>query len=101
MLRGSAHGTTSQRVFYYLSRTLAGGLVGFFVIAMATSAGGGQHNSLDIHLYYWAAAIGAALGLTIAALPRLLHPRDWPTIDEFRRDSPSSDSPSQQDRDRR
>ena len=83
-LRGSPYGTPSQRVLYYLSRTLAGGLVGFFVIAMATSTRGGQHNSLDIHLYYWAAAIGAGLGFGLAALPLLLHPRDWPTMDEFR-----------------
>lgn len=92
VLRGSAHGTRSQRILYYVSRTLMGGIAGFFVIAMATSAGGGQHNSLDVHLYYWAAAIGAGLGLGLAALPRLLHPRDWPTMDEFRREAPPRES---------
>jgi len=85
VLRGNANGTAGQRAFYYVSRTLAGALAGFFVIALATSGGRGQHNSLDIHLYFWAAAIGAGLGIGIAVLPRLIHPRDWPTAEEFRR----------------
>jgi len=91
-LRGDAHGTFGQRAFYYLSRTLAGAIAGFFVIALATSGGRGQHNSLDIHLYFWAAAVGAGLGIGIAVLPRLIHPRDWPTAEEFRRGAAPRDS---------
>ena len=84
-LRGDAEGNTFQRVRFYGFRLLMGGLVGFFIVAMATPSRerGGDGFSLDIYLAGIAA--GAVVMLAFAIVPRLLHPRDWPTRDELRR----------------
>ena len=62
-----------------------GAIVGFFILAMATPSRerGGEGFSLEIYLA--GAAAGAALMLAFAIVPRLLHPKDWPTREEFRR----------------
>ena len=55
------------------------------IVAMATSPRGGEHNSFDLSIYLAAIAAGGVLALLIVTIPRLLHPKDWPTADEFRR----------------
>lgn len=84
-LRGNPDGSFGQRARYYVSRVVAGAVAGFFVVALSTSAGGGQHTSLDLDFYYWGAAIGALVALVLVTLPRLIRPKDWPTPEEFRR----------------
>jgi hypothetical protein len=83
-LRGDAEGRTFQRVRFYGFRLLMGGLVGFFIVAMATPSRerGGDGFSLDI--YFAGIAAGALVMLAFAIVPRLLHPKDWPTRDDFR-----------------
>ena len=92
-LRGDADGSLFQRVRYYGFRLVMGGVVGFVVVAMATPSRerGGEGFSLEIYL--GAIAAGAALMLAFAIVPRLLHPRDWPTRDEFRRGGEKKDGP--------
>lgn len=85
-LRGNPNGGTGQRVLYYVSRMLGGAIAGFFVIALATPAREGQHQQgFGLELYFGAAAVGAVLALAIVTIPRLLHPKDWPTAEEFRK----------------
>lgn len=84
-LRGDADGSVLQRMRFYGFRLIMGGVIGFFVVAMATPSRerGGEGFSLGIYLAGIAA--GAVLMLAFAIVPRLLHPKDWPTRDEFRR----------------
>lgn len=85
-LRGNPDGSVGQRLLYYFSRALGGGVAGFFVIALATPAREGQHQQgFSLGLYIGAIAAGAVLALVIVTIPRLLHPKDWPTAEEFRR----------------
>lgn len=83
-LRGDADGGTFQRARFYGFRLLMGGIVGFFIVAMATPSRerGGEGFSLDIYLAGIAA--GAVAMLAFAIVPRRLHPKDWPTRDELR-----------------
>lgn len=87
-LRGDADGSAFQRVRFYGFRLIMGGVIGFFVVAMATPSRerGGDGFSLDIYLAGIAA--GAMLTLAFAIVPRILHPKDWPTREEFRRGAP-------------
>src|SRR5262245_53896531 len=84
-MRGDADGSGFERLRFYGFRLLMGGLIGFFIVAMATPSRerGGEGFSLDIYLAGIAA--GAVVMLAFAIVPRLLHPKDWPTRDEFRR----------------
>jgi hypothetical protein len=87
-MRGDAGGSAFQRVRFYGFRLIVGGIVGFFIVAMATPSrerGGGEGFSLEIYLVGIAA--GAVVMLAFAIVPRLLHPKDWPTHEEFRRGS--------------
>jgi hypothetical protein len=85
VLRGDCEGNFLRRAQYYVFNAVAGGLVAFMIVAMATPSRdrGGQGFSLEIYL--GAIAAGAVLGLAIAIVPRLLRPKDWPTHEEFRR----------------
>ncbi len=84
-LRGNAEGSAFERVRFYGFRLIMGGVVGFFVVAMATPSRerGGEGFSLEIYLA--AAAAGAVLTLAFSIVPRLVRPKDWPTREEFRR----------------
>jgi len=84
-IRGDAEGAFWQRALYYTFRVVIGGIVGFMIIAMATPSRdrGGEGFSLEIYL--GAIAAGAVLALAFSIVPRLLHPKDWPTREEFRR----------------
>lgn len=84
-LRGDADGGAFQRIRFYGFRLIMGGVIGFFVVAMATPSRerGGEGFSFEIYLAGIAA--GAVLTLAFAIVPRLLHPKDWPTREEFRR----------------
>jgi len=83
--RGDAEGTGFQRVRFYAFRLVIGGIVGFMIVAMATPSRerGGEGFSLEVYL--GAIAAGAVVLLAASIVPRLLHPKDWPTRDEFRR----------------
>ena len=85
VLRGDPEGSFLRRAQYYVFNAMAGGIVGFMIVAMATPSRerGGEGFSLEIYL--GAIAAGAVLGLAIAIVPRFLHPKDWPTREEFRR----------------
>jgi len=99
-LRGDADGTGFQRFRFYGFRLLMGGIIGFFIVAMATPSRerGGDGFSLDIYLA--AIVAGAVVVLAFSVVPRLLHPKDCPTRDEFRRgappekDEPPADGPA-------
>jgi hypothetical protein len=84
-LRGDADGGTFARVRFYGFRLLMGGLIGFFIVAMATPSRDHRGEGFSIEIYLAAIAAGAAVMLAVAIVPRLLRPKDWPTADEFRR----------------
>jgi hypothetical protein len=94
-MRGDAHGSTFARLRFYGFRLLMGGVVGFFIVAMATPSRerGGEGFSLEIYL--GAIAAGAVLGLALTIVPRLLRPKDWPTREEFRRGGEKKDNGGQ------
>jgi hypothetical protein len=96
-LRGNPDGSTGQRVLYYFSRMLGGAIAGFFVIALATPArDGGNQQGFSLGLYIGAIAAGAVLALAIVTIARLLHPKDWPTAEEFRKGAkPPGDADNQ------
>jgi hypothetical protein len=85
LVLGDPEGRPGQRVLYYASRVLLGGIVGFLVAAMATPARERGGEGFPLALYLGAIAAGAVLALALAIVPRLMRPRDWPTRDEFRR----------------
>jgi hypothetical protein len=84
-LRGDAEGGAFARARFYGFRLIVGGIIGFFIVAMATPSRerGGEGFSLEIYL--GAIAAGAVLMLAFSIVPRLLRPKDWPTREEFRR----------------
>jgi hypothetical protein len=85
-MRGDADGSAFARVRFYGFRLIMGGVIGFFIVAMATPSrerGGGEGFSIEIYLA--AIAAGAVLTLALSIVPRLLRPKDWPTREEFRR----------------
>ena len=92
-LRGDADGSAFQRLRFYGFRLIMGGIIGFFVVAMATPSREHRGEGFSLEIYLAGIAAGAVLVLAFAIVPRLLHPRDWPTRDEFRRgaDKPSDD----------
>mgnify|MGYP001575618776 CR=1 FL=1 len=84
-LRGDADGSFGQRLRYYLSRAIGGAVAGFFIVALATPTREGQaQQGFGLGLYVGAILGGAVLALAIVTVPRLLHPKDWPTAEEFR-----------------
>src|SRR5512134_1955828 len=88
-LRGDADGGAFARLRFYGFRLIMGGIIGFVIVAMATPSRerGGEGFSLGIYL--GAVAAGAVLMLAFSIIPRLLHPKDWPTREEFRRGAES------------
>ncbi len=88
-LRGEAQGTTFERVRYYGFRVIMGGIVGFFIVAMATPSRDHRGEGFSLDIYFAGIAAGAVLMLAVAILPRLLRPKDWPTREEFRRGADS------------
>src|SRR5262245_13496521 len=84
-LRGDADGSAFARVRFYGFRLLMGGVIGFFIVAMATPSRDHRGEGFSIEIYIAAIAAGAALTVAFAIVPRLLRPKDWPTREEFRR----------------
>ena len=84
-LRGDAEGGAFARMRPYGFRLIMGGIIGFFIVALATPSRerGGEGFSLEIYLA--AIAAGAVLTLAFSIVPRFLRPKDWPTREEFRR----------------
>ncbi len=94
VLRGDPDGGILRRAQYYVFSAVAGGIVGFMIVAMATPSRdrGGEGFSLEVYL--GAVAAGAVLALAMTIVPRFLHPKDWPTREEFRRGAnPRKDDP--------
>ncbi len=75
-----------MRVWLIFRNVGAGALIG--ALAVYFAAQGGGHAAQAIH-WDWAlygAATGGAVGLLTVLVPRLSRaPKDWPTVDEFRR----------------
>ena len=86
-LLGDPVGRWWARVLYAASRAILGGAAGFFVVAAATPSRSGGAG-FDLALYLGGIAAGAAVALAIAYVPRLLHPKDWPTREEFLKGGP-------------
>src|SRR5262245_47237999 len=84
-LRGDADGSTFARARFYGFRVIMGGIIGFFIVAMATPSRDHRGEGFSIEIYLAAIAAGAALMLAFSIVPRLLRPKDWPTREEFRR----------------
>lgn len=84
-LRGDADGSAFQRLRFYGFRLIMGGVIGFFVVAMATPSREHRGEGFSLEIYLAGIAAGAVLVLAFAIVPRLLHPKDWPTREEFRR----------------
>ena len=90
-MRGDADGSAFQRFRFYAFRLVMGGIIGFFIVAMATPSRerGGEGFSLEIYLA--AIAAGAVVTLAFSVIPRLVRPKDWPTHEEFRRGAQKKD----------
>src|SRR5688500_3974096 len=90
-MRGDADGGAFARFRFYVFRILMGGIIGFFVVAMATPSRerGGEGFSLEIYLA--AVAAGAVVTLAFSIIPRLIRRKDWPTHEEFRRGAQKKD----------
>jgi hypothetical protein len=88
-MRGDADGGAFARVRFYGFRLIMGAIIGFFIVAMATPSRERGGDGFSLEIYFAAAAAGAVLTLAFAIVPRLLHPKDWPTRDEFRRGADS------------
>jgi hypothetical protein len=90
-MRGDADGSAFQRFRFYAFRLVMGGIIGFFIVAMATPSRerGGEGFSLEIYLA--AIAAGAVVTLAFSIIPRLVRPKDWPTHEEFRRGAQKKD----------
>jgi hypothetical protein len=84
-LRGDADGGAFARVRYYGFRLIMGGIIGFFIVAMATPSRERGGDGFSLGIYLGAVVAGAVLMLAFSVIPRLLHPKDWPTHEEFRR----------------
>ncbi len=84
-LRGDVEGSAFQRVRFYGFRLIMGGIVGFFIVAMATPSRDHRGEGFSLGIYLGGIAAGAVLMLAFTIVPRLLHRKDWPTRDEFRR----------------
>lgn len=87
-IRGDPAGSLAKRVLYYAFRIVMGGVVGFFIVAMATPSRDRGGEGFGLEIYLAAIAAGAVMALALAIVPRLLHPKDWPTRAEFRRGAP-------------
>lgn len=88
-MRGDADGGGFARVRFYGFRLIMGGIIGFFIVAMATPSRERGGDGFSIEIYLAAIAAGAVVTLAFSIIPRLLHPKDWPTRDEFRRGADS------------
>lgn len=84
-LRGDAEGSGFQRLRFYGFRLIMGGVIGFFVVAMATPSRDHRGEGFSLDIYLGGIAAGAVLALALTIVPRLLRPKDWPTHEEFRR----------------
>ena len=84
-LRGDADGSALQRIRFYGFRMIFGGVVGFFIVALATPSREHRGEGFSLEIYVAGIAAGAILTLAFAIVPRLLRPKDWPTREEFRR----------------
>lgn len=84
-LRGDAEGGAFARVRFYGFRLIMGGIIGFFVVAMATPSRDHRGEGFSLGIYLGGIAAGAVLTLAFTIVPRLLRPKDWPTREEFRR----------------
>ncbi|MCW5771208.1 MAG: hypothetical protein KIT16_06195 [Rhodospirillaceae bacterium] len=88
LLRGDPDGGPLRRAQYYAFNAIAGGIVGFLIVAMATPSREHRGDGFSLDIYLYGIAAGAVAAVLIVTVPRLLHPRDWPTRDEFRRGAP-------------
>jgi hypothetical protein len=88
-MRGDADGGAFARVRFYGFRIFMGAVVGFFIVAMATPSRERGGDGFSLEIYFAAAAAGAVVMLAFAIVPRVLHPKDWPTREEFRRGADS------------
>jgi hypothetical protein len=84
-LRGDPGGGAFARIRFYGFRLIMGGIIGFFVVAMATPSRDHRGEGFSLDIYLAGIACGAVLMLAFAIVPRLLRPKDWPTHEEFRR----------------
>jgi hypothetical protein len=84
-LRGDTDGGAFARIRFYGFRLIMGGIIGFFVVAMATPSRERGGEGFSIEIYLAAITAGAVLTLAFSIVPRLLRPKDWPTREEFRR----------------
>ena len=84
-LRGDAEGGAFARIRFYGFRLIMGGIIGFFIVAMATRSRDHRGEGFSLDIYLVGIAVGAVLMLAFAIVPRLLRPKDWPTHEEFRR----------------
>jgi hypothetical protein len=90
-LRGDADGSTFQRVRFYGFRLIMGGLIGFFIVAMATPSRERAGEGFSLEIYLAGIAAGAVVTLAFSIIPRLVRPKDWPTHEEFRRGAQKKD----------
>ncbi len=90
-LRGDPEGRLFRRAQYYVFNAVVGGIVGFFVVAMATPSRERGGEGFPLEIYLGAIAAGAVIGLAVAIVPRLVRPKDWPTREEFRRGAEKKD----------
>lgn len=84
-LRGDAEGGVFARVRFYGFRLIMGGIIGFFIVAMATPSRDHRGEGFSLGIYLGGIAVGAVLMLAFTIVPHLLRPKDWPTHEEFRR----------------
>jgi len=88
-MRGDADGSAFARARFYGFRLVMGAIIGFFIVAMATPSRERGGDGFSLEIYLAAAAAGAVVTLAFAIVPRFLHPKDWPTREEFRRGADS------------
>jgi len=88
-ISGDSEGGPFRRALYYVFRAVVGGIVGFFIVAMATPSRDRGGDGFSLEIYLGAIAAGAVVALAITVIPRFLRPKDWPTRDEFRRGAKS------------
>jgi hypothetical protein len=84
-LRGNADGGAFARLRFYGFRLVMGGIIGFFIVALATPSRERGGEGFSIEIYLVAIVASAVLTLAFAIVPRLFRPKDWPTREEFRR----------------
>lgn len=83
-MRGDPDGSAFQRTRFYGFRLIMGGVIGFFIVAMATPSRDHRGEGFSLGIYIGGIAAGAVLTLAFTIVPRLLHRKDWPTREEFR-----------------